>query len=392
MRVLPTSLAVLATLALAGAAAAPAPAATAVARSVRLAAGPEVAGSSIVWGQPTAHGGLAVRAARPGRRPRTLFRWAPPERPTRLVLTGLAASATHVAMARTAVVDGPDRPALAASEGVVLSEPAASATVLMAGPLGGPFRRIAGRRGPRTAGGCRPQMIPSEPALSGSRLVYLEVERRCTAGGEQLVDRIVIADLARPGRPPRVLATGTPYFAGGEPARGLSSPRIAGHYVAWQIDRPAGSAARAVDLRTGRVVQSVGRVRGGDRGDILEWFAVAADGALVLSFQPDARGHALAVRRPGGSTRVLPQRLPSGSSGYEPGSAWAAAEGGCVAVVGGLRRFGLWVTDRGGRGRAIATFDAARPLAGDPSFDGRRAAWALGSPRRATIYAARAGC
>lgn len=367
----------------------PADAETRVVARAELVAGPQLAGGFIVWGERARDGGLVVRRGAPGRRPGSLFRFAAPtQRRTSLSLDGLAASATHLAMVRTASLTlGPSASSIVAPD----EPPRASSTSLVAGPLGGPFVRVAGRREPRTRGGCEPGTTPREPALAGTLLVFVEAEVRCGGGGERVVERIVLVDLAHLERGRRVVAAGSSYPAGGEPRRGVGRPRVAGHYVAWQADRVTRrgneGGARVLDLRSGRIVQSVDRVEGGSRGDILEWFAVGADGTLVLSFQPDAAGHRLALRRRDGRTRVLPELLPSGIGDYEPSFAAVSHAGGRTAFVGADGAFVV----RGRAPRTLARFTAARPLVGDPSFDGRFAAWASRRGGRTTIYRASAG-
>lgn len=366
---------------------APVDASARVVAHARLVAGPQLAGGAVVWGERTSGGGLVVRRGLPGQGPADLFRFAAPaDRRATLALDGLAASASHLAIVRTATV----RLAGSASEAPAPSAPAASSTSLVAGPLGGPFVRIAGRRGPTNVGGCEARATPREPALSGSLLLFVESETSCTRRGERELDRIVLVDLAHLERGRRVLATGTPSFPGGEPRRGVGSPRVAGRYAAWQISRQTRqggeSAARVVELRSGRVVQSVDRVAGGSRGDILEWFAVGADGTLVLSFQPDADGHRLALRRRDGSTRILPQLLPSGAGDYEPATVAVSLAGRRIAFVG---QDGAFVLAGAGPPRTITRFTAARRLVGDPAFDGRHAAWASREGRRTTVHLAR---
>ena len=133
-----------------------------------------------------------------------------------------------------------------------------------------------------------------------------------------------------------------------------------------------------LDLRAGRVVRTVRAAPGGARGDILEWFAVGPDGSLVVSYQKEETGHGLALLPRGGGGGALDVRPPRGTSGYEPSTVAVALRGRRIAFVGetGRSEFGLVVARRTGTPAPLARFTGARPVVGDPAWNGRYAAWA----------------
>ena len=368
-----------------------APAATRVAGD-DLAAGVELAGSRVVWGSTAPDGSLEVRSAVPGAAPVTLFAYGPLPVPSKQALGGLAASATHLAVVRVAsrVTGRPGR--ASRSEVAPAGPPSAASTTLVAGPLGGPFLHVAGHRGARQAGrSCRAATDPSEPVLWGSRLAYLEVATTCTRRGPRLRDRVVVRDLARPAAAPRVVAKGTPYWAGGEPRVGLGAVRLAGRYLAWQETRPFSRdliAAKVVDLREARIVRTIHAAPGGERGDLLEWFDVAPDGSLVVSFQKDASGHALALLDRAGRGGTVEMRPPRGTFGYEPSTSAVSYRGGRIAFVGetGRNEFGLVLARRAGNPSPLARFTEDRPVVGDPAWTGTYAAWASRRGKTTTIW------
>ena len=370
-----------------------APAAVPVARD-DVAAGLALAGEQVVWGSRAPGGGLEVRAAAPGGPATTLFAFPPTPGPGRQAFGGIAASDTHLAIVRVASrSSGPQGPvgtARSASEIPAALGTGTSKTTLVAGPLGGPFLHVAGRRGPSN-GACRSATYPSQPVVWGSRLAYLESVNRCTPRGERVRDRIVVSDLARPGAAARVVARGTWHWPGSEARRGVDAVRMAGRYLAWQEIRPLRRAlitAKVVDLRRGRVVRSVTRAPGGDAGDILEWFAVGVDGSLVLSFQPDASGHALALLDAAGEGGQVRLRPPLGTRGYEPATVTVSYRRGRIAFLAqtGRNEFGLVLARRRDSPAPLARFTDARPVVADPAWNGTYAAWASRRGRTTTIW------
>ena len=298
-------------------------------------------------------------------------------------LGGLAPSSTHLAFVRSES----RRVARAASEAAPPAEPRAGSTTLVAGPLGGPFVRVAGSSG--APGECRPGASPSEPALSGSVLVYVKVEITCTRSGERLRDHVVVHDLDRPFSSRRVIASGTRYWPGSEPRVGLSTVRVAGRYVAWQENRHPLTLgnARVFDLRAGRVVRTVRAAPGGSRGDILEWFAVGRDGTLVVSYQKDASGHALALLPPSGPGRPVEMRPPTGTFGYSPRpSRCPTATAGSPSSARPAGRVRLRPRPPAGARRRPRRYTADRPIVADPAWSGRYAAWASRRGRTTTIW------
>jgi len=350
-----------------------------------LVAGPELAGASVVWGERFRGGGLVVRSGAPGRRPADLFTFAAPQQGTQLSLDGLAASASHLAMVRSAF-----RPFGRSAESFAAPVRALGgvSTTLVAGPLGGPFVKVSGSRGLAVSKDCRPAVVPSEPALSGATLVFFETVITCPRTGERLFERIVVVDLARPGSR-RVVAEGSEYFFGGEPRVALRAPRVAGDRVAWQVERQTrrGGMGEVWTVDLGARGSRARRVRTVADGDVLEWFAAGADGSLAVSSADDGGLHRLALRRRGGRTSTLPQILPSGSGGYEPRTSAVGLARGRLAFVDQDGR--LLVTDGAGRGPAVARFSQDRDLVGDFAFDGRHVAWAEQAGGRPAIRLAR---
>jgi hypothetical protein len=370
-------------------------AATPVARD-DVTAGVALAGPRVVWGSTTPGGGLEVRSGAPGSAPITLFAFPPPRRPSTHLLGGIAASATHLAIVRTASRATGKAPKIGAASDVSLGvvQPGESSTTLVAGPLGGPFLHVAGRRGPKLGGrSCRTATAPSGPVLSGSVLAYLETETTCPRGGPRLRDRIVVRDLARPAEPPRVVARGRPYWPGGEPRVSLGDVRVAGRYVAWQETHPGHlelSRAKVLDLRTRRVVRVVTKAPGGDLGDLIEWFAVGADGSLVVSYQKDETGHGLALIDRRGRAGPVEMRPARGDRGYEPSSVAVSYLAGRIAFLAetGRGEFGFVLARRTGTAAPLARFTAGRPIIGDPAWNGTYAAWASRRGRTTTIWRA----
>ena len=363
-------------------------------------AGPVLAGSRVVWGSTEPGGAIVVRAGAPGAAPTSLFTFAPLDAPSEQVFGGIAASATHLAMVRAASRPTGDPEPVgemrrdSTSEIGVIANSAGS-TTLVAGPLGGPFLKVSGRRAPRVPGRrCRPAVNPSGPALWGSVLAYVENETLCTRDGERVRDRIVVRDLARPAAPPRVVARGTPSFPGAEPRVSVGTVRLAGRYVAWQEIRMiehSETRARVLDLRSGRIVRTVDRGPGGEPGDVLEWFDVGPDGSLVVSFQPDAEGHALALVDRRGRAGTVTTRPPSGAGGYEPPTVVASYRRGRIGFIAetGRDEVGLVLARRTGLAAPLARFRPGNELVGEPAWNGVYAAWA--SRRRGTTTIWRSG-
>jgi len=323
---------------------APAHAAERVAGDVALEAGPVVAGAQVLWAERSADGSVAVRSGGGA----TVFRFAPPGRAdTSLRLTALAASGGYVAFAHSVSV--------------------------VAGRLRGPFFRVAGSRRPATPGGCRAGAHPNDLALSGARLVVLELIVSCTRAGVKVRDRLVLIDLRRPAAHPRVLAQGSRQDPGLEPRRALDAPRIGGRYVAWlQSDVPdARTTAVLADLRGRRLAAVTAPVPGAD--DVLDWFALQSDGSMALSFHREDGNHGLAWRPRRGDPVVLPGRLGDAVS--------VGFAGGRVAYV---RGDGLVLAGRTGPVRHLAP----GPLLAGPVWNGRVAAWATGARDAATIWSA----
>lgn len=381
----------------------------ALVRGVDLQTPPVLSGERVLWGERTAGGGLAVRAAG-GAGPRTLFRFAAPSPPTRLRFGALDASETHVAFVRVAFrpTGGPAprsgsaarargaggsagrsdiapraRGGGAPSDSVAPAEDEATRSTLLAGPLGGPFALLSGRGGaPPGRGGCRAGRVePREVAVSGPRVLWTETVTACGPRGERVRDRLLVADLRR-GPAARVLFSSPAYPPGAEPPVSASRPRLAGRFAAYRRDRPgrATSNGVVVDLRTGR--------RRLERGNLLEWFAVAPDGALVTSRHTPDGSHELTLRAPrrGGAPPTVLGPLGGGFGGPEERLPVVAAAGRRVAFVAVTDRPRLVVAGRDGGRRTVTTLGPRRRLRMGFDFDGRRVAWATGPPARATIW------
>jgi hypothetical protein len=360
-------------------------------------AGLALAGSRVVWGSTAADGSLRVRAGDGSGPPVTLFAFPPTRRPTTQALGAVAASSTHLALVRHARRPaGEPAPVGELRSGVEVLAGGAGSTTLIVGPLGGPFLHLAGTRGATRPDGCEPSTSPSEPVISGTQLAYLETVTRCTRRGARQHEQIVLYDLARPRAGPRVVAHGTSAWLGAEPRVDVGAVRLAGRYVAWQETYPAHlerSSAKVLDLRSGRVVRTVRRAPGGSLGDILEWFAVGRDGSLVVSYQKDETGHGLALVPRDGRAGPVEVRPPRGDFGYEPTTFAVAYRRGRIAFVGetGEDEFGLVLARRTGIPSPLARFTAARPIVGDPAWNGAYATWAARRGRTTTIWRARTG-
>jgi hypothetical protein len=188
-----------------------------------------------------------------------------------------------------------------------------------------------------------------------------------------------------------VVAKGTRYWPGGEPRVGLGAVRLAGRYLAWQETRPFSRdlmSAKVFDVRTGRIARTVHEAPGGERGDVLEWFDVGPDGSLVVSFQKDASGHALALLDRAGRGGTVEMRPPRGTLGYEPSTSAVSYRGGRIAFVGetGRNEFGLVLAGRAGNPSPLARFTEHRPVVGDPAWNGTYAAWASRRGKTTTIW------
>lgn len=363
---------------------------SAVARDVRAVTPPVLAGPHVLWGERDTDGALVVRAAR-GSGARALFRFAPPARRTRLAFGALDASPTHVAFVRTAAT-GPTGPVgvqIDQAAGTVVAPPAGGRSVsLVAGPLGGPFVVLSGRPGARaTSRGCRAgQVSPQEIAVSGSRVLWTESVTSCARTGELVTDRLVVRDLRAEARPPRELARSLAYDPGVEPPFTFSSPRLTGRFAAYQRERPADA------ITTGVVIDLERGGRRLERGNLLEEFAVAGDGALVTSTHSPDGSHRLTLRAAdrGGAAPVALGPLGGGFGGPEEGIGHVATGGGRIAFVRVTDRPRLVIADRAGRARPVTTFGPSHRMTTGFDFDGRRVVWATTRRGRSTIWSARA--
>ncbi|HEU4656811.1 MAG TPA: hypothetical protein VFR97_04780 [Capillimicrobium sp.] len=184
----------------------------------------------------------------------------------------------------------------------------------------------------------RGRLVPApgaKPAVGAGRLAYLNpdgtatVARRATGqpvaaipvpGADALAvsarwlawrttrpERILVADLADPAAPPRVVAR-----AGG--VASLSRPAIAGNRIAWAVATRRGSAIKARRLGARRA--RTGTLRRGSRGVLLT--APALDGHRLLWIRTTNGRQALRIgpaRRGGGGRALLVQRGPAGRDG-----------------------------------------------------------------------------
>lgn len=346
-----------------GAVLAPASAdAAVVSRGLAPAAGPQLAGPEVVWGERLGRRGqLLVRAATPDGPGRVLYRRpAPRNRLNSRDFDGsegaLVASATRLAFiplfSRILHRDGD-------LVGLV------SVSQLLAGPLGGPFARLSGRAMIPRGGRCRPgETEPEGAALAGDTLVYAEAVFRCR--GRDPASRVVVRDLSAG----RVLAT----LPVTRRDLAVNQVRVAGSLVAWaELTADGGVPSGIVvhDLAAGRQLY---RVRAPGSTDVFGDFDLLADGRVVAAYTA-------------GSRRRLAWWSP-GEPGAHPISR-RASQVGVVAdgdrilfeEVRGVHRSELVVKPLTGGARTVLDgFSRNRKRTGDVDFQGGRAVWAWGSP------------
>ena len=296
--------------------------------SVRVPAGPVLAGDGVLWAESVG-ATMSVRLASRGRSPRVVHR---------LDATGfvhVAASPRHVGSATISQSCGDGAPCVASED-------------VLAGPPGGPLRRVA----PLVS--CRAQNPWGEAAVDVDGDLAVYVASRCLPG------RFLVFHLANRTRP--ILARRGRFCCG--PAR------LAGHFLAQPA--PWGVALVVYDVRNGKPAYRV-PIRERERATRVGFdvqrdgkLAIASAGKVFWASPRSPRLHLLAAGARGDDVRIARDRIV-----FER---WIDGRSGA---------YELGAVDLSGRLRTIATFtppDYRRTgdwaFASDFDFDGERVTWA----------------
>jgi hypothetical protein len=196
---------------------------------------PAVGGGRVFWAQQ--HGRhAALLTAAPGRPARTIFRLTGPHaaHSPYAEITAIAASTRFVAFTvSTGYGDPYTCPAIDEHPAGDSRCRAGRETfnALYAGPIGGPYRRLAGVTGERTTR-CRAGSAAGTIDISGGALAYAEVVVHCSGDIRSATSRMVVQDHGGAGRV-RVLAGCHVHRSSSPQNDGVA---VAGQYLAWSPD------------------------------------------------------------------------------------------------------------------------------------------------------------
>lgn len=329
-----------ATLLAVGALAAPAGADTVAHRTP--ATGPAFAGHDVVWGEQSRARGVRIRAGRPGREMRTLYRLRAPrgarsQRGFFHTPWSLAASPTHVAAivhTNTITSQGSDFVGISSTSAAV------------GGPLDAPAL-LAGSTPERSGRGCRGAFnSPDAVAVDGSRIAIAAQAGTCRPA--QVRNEITVID----GERRHVVEAGDGR---------VIELRLAGRFLAWtEEDRDHTLVVH--DLDGAAEVARLARDQIGD-------FDLDATGAVALSYSNGTPGSRLGLWR-AGVLRDLDRGVAS------RGVALAAGRILYVRYGRGDLHGRLLLRGATGPARRLATFTPTRRRVGDLDLTPLRAAWA----------------